>query len=257
MSFANHYAVLVRGGMRPSAEQIRRAFRAFNHLTDADAIRLAANAEGILMRHLSSDEARAFHRALEAEGVVAAFVSESALVQLSQPTRLHRIELSPEELVVFDQIGRPQRYPWEEIALLALGSLLHVGLAKAAFTSVGAGHDALTNAWSKSASSVSHRLERDFQMLLEIVTKRDRQRFQIDAASFPFGHLTEHRGISPGEKIVWLTGEFILRAPGAMLNRGAQDIRDGGQMVRGYATMQAFNDEMVWLLWNQAEKTGK
>ena len=71
------YAVLQRDASAPQAEQIRRAFRSFSHLTDADAVRLAANAQGILLRHLSADEARAFHRALQAEGVAAAMVAES------------------------------------------------------------------------------------------------------------------------------------------------------------------------------------
>ena len=60
MSTTSSYAVLLRDIATPSAEPICRAFRTFNHLTDADAIRLAANAQGILMRHLSVDEAKAW-----------------------------------------------------------------------------------------------------------------------------------------------------------------------------------------------------
>ena len=36
------------------------------------------------------------------------------------------------------------------------------------------------------------------------------------------------------------------------MNRGARDIRDGTELVRGYASRQVFTDEMVWLLWHNA-----
>ena len=75
------------------------------------------------MRQLSSDEARAFHRALNAEGVDAVVVAEDNLTALPKKMALQRIELTETDFVVFDQIGRPEKFPWSRILLLALGAM--------------------------------------------------------------------------------------------------------------------------------------
>ena len=255
MPVTNHYAVLLRNETRPAADQIRRAFSSFSHLTDADAIRLAANAEGILMRQLSSDEARAFHRALNAEGVDAAFVAEDNLPALPKKVALHRIELAEADLVVFDQIGRPERFLWDQVSLIALGSLTHVGFER--FNTAGSklGFSPLTGVWPKKTVEVAHKLAKDSQLLLELVIARSGKRLQVNAAEFPFRYVVDRPEFSLVDKIVWLAEEFIRHAPHALLNRGARDVRDGVKLVRGYPTPQVFNDEMVWLLWDQAQKT--
>ena len=118
------YAVLQKAAARPTAEQIRRAFRSFSHLTDADAVRLAANAQGILQRQLSADAARAFLRALQAEGVAAAIVAESELQLLPQSKSLrHRLALTEAALEVYDLHGQPTAVPWGELVLIAAGTV--------------------------------------------------------------------------------------------------------------------------------------
>ena len=114
MATTSSYAVLLRDVATPSAEPICRAFRTFSHLTDADAIRLAANAQGILMRHLSVDEAKALQQALVKEGVNVALVKDEELQLLPASQRLHRIELTLDALVIFDYIGRPVPVSWVE-----------------------------------------------------------------------------------------------------------------------------------------------
>ena len=254
MSVANHHAVLLRSETRPTPEQIRRAFRTFNHLTDADAIRLAANAEGVLMRRLSVDEARAFHRALIAEGVDAACVPEVSLPAMPKTIALYRIELTDSDFVIFDQVGRAEKIPWEMISLLALGSLIHVGFAQTITPVRNPRINPLSGIWGKQTSEVSHKLEKEFQHQLEIVTDGNSRRFSINAAEFPFRTLIDRPEFSIVNKVVWLTNELIRRAPHALLNRGARDVRDGITLVRGYPTPQIFSDEIVWLLWNQTQR---
>lgn len=256
MSVANHYAVLLRSETRPSPEQIRRAFRTFSHLTDADAIRLAANAEGVLMRGLSADEARAFHRALTGEGVDAACVAEANLPVLPKTIALHRIELTDAHLVVFDQIGRPEKISWGQIALLGLGSLTHVGFTQFTTMERKLGFNPITGVWPKTTTGVGHKLEKDSQMLLNIVLGQSLKRFEVNAAGFPFRYVVDRPEFSVIDNIVWLANEMICHSPQALLNRGARDVRDGIRLVRGYATPQIFSDEMVWLLWNQMQRQG-
>lgn len=254
MPVTSHYAVLLRNETRPAADQIRRAFRTFSHLTDMDAVRLAANAEGILMRQLTSDEARAFHRALNAEGVDAAFVAEDNLPVIPKKFALHRIEITETDLVVFDQIGRPEKFAWGDISLLALGAMTHFGISHITQVGTKLSYNPATGVWPKETVEHSHKLAKDSQLLLEIVITRGGKRFQINAAEFPFRYVVDRPEFSLVDKIVWLAGELIRRAPQALLNRGARDVRDGVKLVRGYPTPQVFNDEMVWLLWDQTQK---
>ena len=221
------YAVLQKETERPTAEQIRRAFRSFSHLTDADAVRLAANAQGILQRQLSADAARAFLRALQAEGVTAAIVAESELQLLPAGISLHRLALTEAALAIYDLRGQPTAVPWSELALVAAGAVRH--------------------------EEISHSLETRSQLILEIVLTGGAARYEVNADAFPFKFALDRPDLSTVQKFVWLVREISRRAIGALLNRGARDVREGAELVRGYPSRQAFNDEMTWLLWNAAQ----
>lgn len=221
------YAVLQKEAARPTAEQIRRAFRSFSHLTDADAVRLAANAQGILQRQLNADAARAFLRALQAEGVAAAIVAESELQLLPQSKSLHRLALTEAALEVYDLRGRPTAVPWGELALVAAGAVRH--------------------------EAISHSLATRSQLILEIVLTGGVARYEVNADEFPFKYALDRPDLSTVQKFVWLVREISRRATGALLNRGARDVQEGTELVRGYPNHQVFNDEMTWLLWNAAQ----
>ena len=206
------------------------------------------------MRQLSSDEARAFHRALNAEGVDAVVVAEDNLTALPKKVALQRIELTDADLVVFDQIGRPEKFPWGEVSLLALGAVTHFGISHVTKVGTKLNYNPATGVWPKETVEHSHKLAKDSQFLIEIVLDSSGKRFRINAAEFPFRYVVDRPEFSLVDKTVWLAGELIRRAPHALLNRGARDVRDGVKLVRGYPTPQVFNDEMVWLLWDQAQR---
>jgi len=254
MTGTPQYAVLQKEGGTPSADQIRRAFRSFSNLTDADAVRLAANAQGILLRNLSSDEARAFHRALQAEGVGSALVPESELRLLPASKSLHRLSLSETALEVYDLRGQFTPVPWSDIALVAAGSVRHVevGLSQKECTAVQS-HSAL-GIWPNKPVESVRKLESDSQLILDLVLAGGERRYEMDAAQFPFKYAVDRPELSNLEKFVWLVREIGNRAPRAILNRGASDVRNGVQLVRGYPSRQAFTDEMIWLLWNAARR---
>jgi len=255
MSATPQYAVLQKDGGRPGAEQIRRAFRSFSNLTDADAVRLAANAEGILLRHLSSDEARAFLRALQAEGVAAALVPESQLQLLPESKALHRLALTGSALEIYDLRGHPTPVPWSEMALVAAGAVRRVELGPNQAERMTARSHSVLGIWSKKTVEPVRKLESDSQLVLDIVLFGGATRYELDAAQFPFKYAVDRPELSTLEKFVWLVREIGNRATQAILNRGASDVRNGVHLVRGYPSRQAFADEMVWLLWNAARRT--
>jgi len=244
------YAVLQRDAGAPQAEQIRRAFRSFSHLTDADAVRLAANAQGILLRHLSADEARAFHRALQAEGVAAAMVAESDLELLPASKALHRVSLTDPALEIYDLRGQPSPLPWNEIVLVAAGAVPHIEIGVQQRESTTVKLHPLWGLWPKRTVESMHKVEAESQLILEIVLANRAGRYELNAAQFPFKYAVDRPELSTLGKFVWLVREVSRRAGVAILNRGAADVRHGVELIRGYPSRQAFLDEMIWLLWN-------
>src|SRR5215470_2949468 len=95
MSGPAHFAVLQRELNAPDREALKRAFASFSNLTDADAIRLAKSARGILMRQQRRDNAQAFQRALKDQGIDAVLVAEDELPKLPDAKVLTRLEISP------------------------------------------------------------------------------------------------------------------------------------------------------------------
>ena len=231
-----------------------RAFRTFRHLTDADAIRLAANAQGILLRQLGGDEARAVQQALRAEGVNVALVREADLHFLPESQVLHRIEFTPDALMVFDVVGRPHPLPWNEIRLIAAGAVPHVEISSIQTPRRELKFHPLFGVWPKQVVDTRSRLATEHHFLLELIGGPRRTRYEIQAREFPFNYVLDQPLESLTEKFVWLVRELTRRAPQALLNRAAQDVRDGVTLVRGYPSRQMLLDEMIWLLWNAAQQ---
>lgn len=245
------YAILLRDAGSPNADAIRRAFRSFQHLTDADAIRLAVNAQGILMRHLSADEARAFQQVLVKEGVSAALVKDDELRFLPASQRLQQIELTQDALVIHDYLGRTTPVAWAEFSLVAAGSVPHVEISSTHSQRTTVRLHPVFGIWPQKVAETRSHLETERQFILELVVGHGAKRYEIQAQDFPFNHVLDGPAALLTEKFVWLVREMTRRAPQAVLNRGALDIRDGVALVRGYPSRQQLLDEMVWLLWNR------
>jgi hypothetical protein len=192
MSDSNQFAVFQKESVGPTSDQLRRAFNSFTNLTDADAIRLANSARGILMKYMAHDAARALQLALQAEGVGVALVPESDVPRLPETRALHRLNLSPEALVTFDLLGRETKIPWTEIQLVAAGAVRHFEVSKTeterTVKRFGIG--------SKTVTDVTHKVESGSQLLLEIHLADGKTRFQIEAANFPFKYLIDQPSLS-------------------------------------------------------------
>lgn len=254
MASPAQYAVLQKDGLAANPDQIRRAFRAFSNLTDADAVRLAANAQGILLRHLDADSARAFHRALLNEGVAATLVPESVLRLLPESKSLHRLEVTREALVVFDLRGRPGPVAWTKLSLIAAGAVRRMELSGTEPERTLLRFNPGSGASPKRTTEASRASDFESQLILELVLAGGAARYEISAAHFPFKYAIDRPDLSTLEKFIWLVKEVCRHAPAALLNRGARDLREGCGLVRGYVDRQMFTDEMTWLLWNAAQK---
>ena len=254
MPSPRQFAVVQKDLTSPTPDQVKNAFRAFNNLTEADAVRLAVGAHGILMRQLPHDAARAFQQSLQAEGVQAAIVAEDELPKLPEARVLHRLELKPEALSVYDLMGRATPISWDMLALVAAASVRHFEVSRMQTERTVMGFSPVVGVWPKKVTESGPKVESDSQMLLEILLADGTTRYQIDAAHFPFNYVIDRPGLSTSEKYVWLVQEICRRSPRAMLNAGARWLRAGHEPLPDYASRQALTDEMIWLLWQAGEK---
>jgi hypothetical protein len=255
MAGVAQFAVLQKQFAAVSAEHLKRAFSAFANLTDVDAVRLANNARGILMRQLNRDGARAFQKALLLQGVETIVVSDDDLPRLPDVKSLHRIELSPEALIIFDLVGRPNAISWNRVELVAAGELLRFEFGRKEFERPALGFNPITGLWVKKVRDTTHTTEWDPVLVLELVLADKSARYQIEATGFPFKFLVDRPEFSVTQRFIWLVREICRHAPHAVLNHGARVLRDGGDIVPQYEMRQMMADEMVWLLWNASQQT--
>ena len=253
MTGTMQFAVLQKDPVGPTADQLKRVFKSFSHLTDADAVRLAVGARGILMKRLGSDAARALHRALQAEGVAVAIVAENDLPKLPEGLSLNRLDLWPQSLTVYDPLGRPRPVAWPEITLIAAGAAQHFEVNKTHTKLMRFQHDAAAGGRVKPSAGTGSNVESGPQLLLELLVGRGKARYQIDAAQFSFKYVIDRPGLMIEERFIWLVREICHHAPHALLNHGARRLQEGQETVPAYLNRQALADEMIWLLWRGAE----
>jgi hypothetical protein len=173
---------------------------------------------------------------------------------LPESKSLHRVSLTEHAFEVYDLRGRPMPVPWAEIALVAAGSVRHVEIGLTQTERMTLKLHAAFGVWPQKTTETVRRVEADSQLILELVLAGGAARYELDAAQFPFKYAVDRPEFSTLEKFVWLVREVTSRASRALLNRGASDVHNGVQLVRGYPSRQAFTDEMVWLLWNAGRR---
>ena len=254
MTGQRQFAVLQKDFTSPTAEQLKRAFRSFSNLTDADAVRLAAGAHGILMRHTDGDASRAFQHALQAEGIGAVVVAEDELPKLPDGKSLQRLGISPAAFTIYDLLGRPTAIDWGEVKLVAAAALRHFEMGRTETERTVLRFNPLVGVWPKKITESARTVESGTLLSLEIILTGAVTRYQIDAARFPFNYVIDQPGLSTTEKFVWLIREICRHAKRAILNRGALCLVGGQATVPEYSNRQMLTDEMIWLLWHEAHK---
>ena len=98
------YAIL-QVDVAPTADQLKRAVKSLKTLTEADAVKMAVEARGILLKNLSLEDSAALQRALQSEGVPTEMIEANQLPKLPDAKFVRRMELRPEALLVYDPVG--------------------------------------------------------------------------------------------------------------------------------------------------------
>jgi len=245
-------------------EVLANALRGVPGLTPADAPTVCGEGRGFLARHLTAEQATAFHANLQRAGAASELVDEASVPALPTRRLIRKVEFTPEALRVDDALGRMKPVAWSDIEVLAAGSvreavftrtrqewqttrvdLLHVGhlaVIPIPVTETRVDYDASESAeWSLRA---------------ELLLVDGATRLSIEAEKFSFAGLRELLTQNLATNFCLLVRELARQAPQAILNQGAQRIVAEPWQFAYYETRKAFQDETTWLLWQRAANRG-
>lgn len=104
-------------------ESLEEASDAAASVARADCPRLLRENSGILVSHLPSEEAHAFHAALAGRGFDTEVVADAAIPALHETYQIQRVETREEVLVLTDSMGRERIRPLTDLVFLAAGFL--------------------------------------------------------------------------------------------------------------------------------------
>jgi hypothetical protein len=233
----------------PTPEQFRAAFRVIDGLTDADANKAAREGYGLLLRHLTAEDAAALHQAMAAQGVSTTVVEETELSRATEPKVTRRVEFSDLGLCVFDPLGRQAVVNWEHVLVIAAGLVPKVDMVKveSAETKIAVG--GLTSVKNETIKTVGHKLQASHRSLLHILAEGGSMRVEIDMETLFYKYAMPDAPEDASSHFSELVRRLALRAPQAGLNRGAAQLNNGDTFPLPYASKAAFADECIWLLW--------
>lgn len=232
----------------PTIDQLKRAFSNVPGLAQADATTLGGRTFGILARSFERECAEALQAALAAEGVETAVVEDGALPALPEARMVHRIECTPEALMLCDPLGRSFPLKWEYVLLIAAG-LVPVS----DFTSVkvpqwvpGTRGDMMMKLEPELHESVNG------HWLIEVVISGGALRYTllVDRDNcLLFQYLGNRRTANPALNVKLVVQDLVSAAPQAAVNRGACYLRDDSAKPFYYPGKKLFYEEMIWFLW--------
>jgi hypothetical protein len=246
------YAILQKSLEIPAIDQLKRAFRSIQSLTDIDAYILAKDAYGILVRNLSGDEAAVLRGALEAEGVTTAIVPESSLPVMPPAKFVNRLDCLPEALMIFDPLNRGFPLEWKHISLIAAGRVRVQNFERLQTERnvLRFGPRGMPRVETKTDYSTRERS--GDQMLLEIFVGQGALRYCGNGEKLLYHYLGERRTNEPLENFSMLVRDLAQHAPQAAVNRGAWYLREHSEPF-SYPSKNAFYEELTWLLWQLAK----
>ena len=247
-------ALMQKGPVAPSAEQLKLAYRGVPGVPAVDADRLSQNAFGILARNLRADQATALQANLKAQGIEADVIEESALPPLPPGKTVRRLEFTSDALMVYDPLGRPFPVPWGNLTLLAAGNV-----QQATFQRVRSEREEVRTKFVHGVipvpvreTIVGYSSQESAAKVLrgEIILTRSAARFSIEAENFNYAAcLGEHFQRDVPLDFCRLIGELAGRAPQAAQTRGVATIMAEPPVFLAYPRQKFLEEEIVWMIW--------
>ena len=240
---------IVQTDIAPTVDQLKRAFRSLKALTEADVVKRAIEACGILLKNLTLAEAGVLQRALQAEGVATEIVEMDELPKLTEGRFVRRMEIQPESLLIYDPLGRPLPLPWQHLALVSAGEVRHFEMSASRTEQTVRTFNPISGFRTKVVEEVRHKVDNAGQLILEIFLTGGAMRIQSDAASLMFKYCFDRPDLAQPQKLALLIEMLNQHAPHARLNRGATALLEARPEHAAYASKAALFDESIWWMW--------
>jgi hypothetical protein len=234
----------------PTMEQLKQAFCQVPGLTAVDAAMQSRDAFGILARSFEPERAQALQSALAAQGVETEVVEDASLPALPDLRIVHRLDSTPDALMICDPLGRSFPLPWKNVILIAAGKV-----RMTEFKTVDVPRPVRNyGRHGKVVVQYDHETheEHNDRWLLEVVITGAALRYSIvadRAICLLFQYLGDRRTGDLAGNFKLVVQDLTANAPEAAVNRGAYYLRENTADPFYYPTKKAFYDEMTWLLW--------
>jgi hypothetical protein len=237
----------------PTIEQLKLAFRGVPGLTEMDAYTLGRDAFGILARSFEPARAEALKLALAGQGIETEVVADASLPVLPEARLVHRIDCTPDGLLIYDPLNRSFPLQWENVMLIAAGQAnltefndirTEKRVPRYGYRGYGPAYETVVEHQTKE--------EHHDRWLLEVVISGAGLRYSVNADAAKgllFLGLGERRTNDLTANFKLLVRDMLKGAPQAAINRGAYFLRENSTDPFYYPGKKAFYEEMVWLLW--------
>jgi len=234
---------------KPTIEQMARAFRFVPGLTPMDARILGNDAFGILVKNFSESQAAAMQGALRTEGVETEIVDQSLLPVLPAKHLVHRLDCTPEHLVIYDPAGRGFALEWRHIMFIAAGAVRITEFVRERQRREKISYTGGGEPYRDVDYDLVSREEQNFHLLAEIIVAGGSLRYSLQADKFNFDYLGARKASETEANFALLIRDLAQFATAALLNLGAEAIQKGSPDGFTYPSQNAFTEEIVWSLW--------
>jgi hypothetical protein len=226
-----------------------RAFRSVPGLTPMDAHILGNDAFGILVKGFSEPQASAMQGALRIEGVETEILDQALLPVLPAKHIVHRLDCTPEHLMIFDSSSRGFALEWRHVIFIAAGAVRLTEFVrerqrreKISYTGNGLPIRDLDY-------DLVSREEQNIHLIAEIIVVGGTLRYSLQADKFNFDYLGPRKMPETAANFALLVRDLVQFGTVAALNQGAETIQNGATNVFTYPSQNAFSEEIVWSLW--------
>ena len=227
-------------------------------MTAVDADILGKHAFGMLVKGFERERAAALQSALEAQGVETEVVEEANLPQLPELRSLHRLDCTPDALLIYDPLNRSFPLKWENIMLVAAGRVMLDEIdqiRREIQVPQYGGYGSIGGVRMETQVEYSTKFERNERWLLEITITGGALRYGVNAdqaGPLLFRGLAERARDDLQTNFTLLVQDILKAAPQAAINRGAYYLRENSDKVFAYPSKNAFYEEIIWLMWQMA-----
>lgn len=252
---------LMNPGLDPvDPDTFARAFRGVPGLTPVDANRIGQPDCGMLVRHLTLEQATALQSNLQAAGMAAEMVAETKLPTLPDGYVIRFAQCSAESLTFRDCFQRSTAIRRKDVKLLAAGSVRIATFPRQRLEKQVASTHMLhlpihpipimiPMVQRETRVQYIEREAEEWVLRAEIVCPSVSQRLIIEAENFDYSSLGADKTFDVATNFCLLIRELAGTCSPPVVNRGVTSILSDPWEFAYYSNKDAFQNELISLLW--------